>query len=130
MRRTFIFILAVAIVGGSTFTLPLIAQTRQEKKAADVKEKIQKLGTGQSAVVKVKLYNDTEYKGYVSRAGDEDFEVVDTARNSHTVKYSEVQSIGGKNMSTGTKIAIGVGIGAGITLLILLLVFNELGQNS
>ena len=113
--------------------LALVGQApdpKREKKAAEVKEKIQKLGTGQSAVVKLKLYNDTEYKGYVSRTGDEDFDVVDTARNSHTVRYSEVRSIGGKNMSTGTKIAIGVGIGAGVTLLILLLIFNELGQNS
>lgn len=128
-------ILSLAVVSTMIGTTPglAFAQTadpKREKKAQEVKQKIQKLGTGQSAVVKVRLYNDTEYKGYVSRAGEGDFEVTDTARNAHTVLYSDVRSIGGKNMSTGTKIAIGVGIGAGITLLVLLLIFNELAQNS
>lgn len=103
---------------------------KRAEKARQVKEKIQKLGTGQSAVVKLKLYNDTEYKGYVSRVNDEDFEVVDTARNPHTVRYADVKSIGGKNMSNGTKIAIGIGIGAGVTLLILVLIWNHITQNN
>jgi hypothetical protein len=128
-------ILSLVVLSTLIAATPVLAfaQTndpKREKKAQEVKEKIQKLGIGQSAVVKVELYNDTEYKGYVSRTGDDDFEVTDTARGTHTVRYADVRSIGGKNMSTGTKIAIGVGIGAGVTLLILLLIFNELGQNS
>jgi hypothetical protein len=103
---------------------------KREKKAREVKEKIQKLGTGRNAVVKIKLYSDTEYKGYVSRASDDNFEVTDPAGNAHLVRYDDVRSIGGKNMSTGAKIGIGVGIGAGVTLLILLLIFNELAKNS
>lgn len=128
-------ILSLAVISTLIAATPVLVLTqttdpKREKKAQEVKQKIQKLGTGLSAVVKVKLYNDTEYKGYVSRTGDEDFDVTDTARNPHTVRYADVRSIGGKNMSTGAKIAIGVGIGGGITLLILLLIFNELGQNS
>lgn len=106
------------------------ADPKREKKAREVKEKIQKLGTGRNAVVKIKLYSDTEYKGYVSRASDDNFEITDTAGTPHLVRYDDVRSIGGKNMSTGAKIGIGVGIGAGVTLLILLLIFNELAKNS
>jgi hypothetical protein len=123
-------VISTVIATSPGFLLAQAADPKREKKAQEVKQKVQKLGTGKSAVVTVKLYNDTEYKGYVSRTGDEDFEVTDTASNPHTVKYSDVRSIGGRNMSTGTKIAIGVGIGAGVTLLILLLIFNELGKNS
>ncbi len=122
--------LATLVAASPGIALGQATDPKREKKAQEVKQKIQKLGTGQSAVVKVNLYNDTEYKGYVSRAGDADFDVIDTGRNSHTVRYADVRSIGGKNMSTGKKIGIGVGIGAGVTLLILLLIFNELAKNS
>jgi len=128
-----ILLLSLAATFVAASPVAALAQTtdpKREKRSREVKEKIQKLGTGQSAVVKIKLYNNTEHKGYVAGAGGEDFELVDTARNSHTIKYSDVRSIGGKNMSTGKKIAIGVGIGAGITVLVLVLIFNELGKNS
>jgi hypothetical protein len=132
MFKKTLIILTVFAVCIAASPISVLGQTDQKRveRAGKVKEKIQKLGTGQSAVVKLKLYNDTEYKGFVSKVGDDDFEVTDTARNAHTVRYDDVRSIGGKNMSTGTKIAIGLGIGAGVTLLILLLIFNELGKNS
>jgi hypothetical protein len=119
MIPLFIAVFAILTLGQAT---PLFAQstdTKRIEKTRQVKEKIGKLGTGRSAVVKLKLYNDTEYKGYVARGGDDDFDVIDTAGGSHTVRYDDVRSIGGKNMSTGAKIAIGVGIGAGAMILII-----------
>lgn len=131
-RRTFLSVAVMATVVGATpsFAPAQAVDPKREKKAQEIKQKIQKLGTGQSAVVKVKLYNDTEYKGYVSRAGEDDFEVVDTARTPHAVRYSDVRSIGGRNMSTGAKIAIGIGIGAGVALLVLVLIFNEITEDN
>jgi hypothetical protein len=41
---------------------------------------------------------------------------------SNTFKYSEVDSIGGKNLSTGTKIGIGIGVGVGVGILVALLI--------
>ena len=105
-------------------------QTKEAKRAQEVKTKIRDLGTGQSAVVKVKLYSGTKYEGYVQSAGENDFVVVTTAGQSNTIAYSDVKSIGGKNMSTGAKIAIGVGIGAGVTLLVLYLVFKQITENN
>lgn len=105
-------------------------QTKEARRAQEVKTKIRDLGTGQSAVVKVKLYSGTKYEGYVQSAGENDFVVVTTAGQSNTIAYSDVKSIGGKNMSTGAKIAIGIGIGAGVTLLVLYLIFKEITENN
>ena len=130
----FIAILLIFVVG---LALPvhIVAQTsdsdaKRAKKALEVKEKVGKLGTGRDAVVKVKLYSDTEYRGYISSAGPDDFEVTTVGGSTHSVSYDDVRSIGGKNMTTGKKIAIGVGIGAGVALLIFYLIFRELAENS
>ena len=49
--------------------------------------------------------------------------VVDKTGNPNTIKYSDVKSLGGKNLSTGVKIAIGVAIGVGATLGLLAALF-------
>jgi len=121
-----ITLFAIGLIGLPTASLAQSTDAKRVEKAKQVKEKIGKLGAGRSAVVKLKLYNDTEYKGYISRSGDEDFDVVDISGGSHTVRYADVRSIGGKNMSTGAKIAIGVGIGAGATILIIFLIIAHL----
>jgi len=128
MNRILSFLLITALFGfvcSPTLTAQT-TQTKQEKKAEKVKTKIKKLGSGESAKVKVTLYNETSYKGYVREAGDADFVVVDKGGTPHTAKYSDVKSIGGKNMSTGAKMGIGIGIGAGATILALLLIFASL----
>lgn len=103
-------------------------QTKQEKKAAQVKEKIQKFGTGEKAKVKIKTYAGTTYQGYVSSSTSEDFVVVDKAGASHTIRYADVDKIGGKNLSTGAKIAIGIGIGVGATILAIFLIIASLDE--
>ena len=122
----FIAVFAILTLGQPAALFAQSTDAKRIEKTNQVKEKIGKLGTGRSAVVKLKLYNDTEYKGYISRSGDEDFDVVDISGGSHTVRYADVRSIGGKNMSTGAKIAIGVGIGAGATILIIFLIIAHL----
>jgi hypothetical protein len=126
----FISMMLIAAIIGLVSQGTLLAQakpTKQEQKAVEVKEKIAKLGTGSKAVVKATLYSGTAYQGFVSSAGQDDFVIVDKAGTSTTVKYSDVNKIGGKNMSTGAKIAIGIGIGAGATLLILWAIFENYG---
>ena len=103
-------------------------QTKQEKQTAKVKEKIKQLGLGERVKVSVKLYNETSYIGYVSQANENDFVVVDKTGNSITIKYADVKSVGGKNLSTGAKIAIGIGIGVGATILFLAILFASLND--
>lgn len=101
-------------------------QTKAEKKTAKVKEKIKKLGLGERVKIKAKLYNGNTYQGYVNEANEDNFVVIDKAGNPNSIKYSDVDSIGGKNLSTGAKIGIGIGIGVGATILTLFLIIAAL----
>jgi hypothetical protein len=62
----------------------------------------------------------------LSEANDEDFVVVDKGGNPNRLRYSDVDKIGGRNLSTGAKIAIGVGIGVGATILTILAIIASL----
>ena len=125
LRKSLSIVLLFTMTGvfGS---INLSAQTKQEKKAVKVEAKLKKLGTGEKAKVKVKLYNATTYQGYLSEANDEDFVVVDKGGNPNRLRYSDVDKIGGRNLSTGAKIAIGVGIGVGATILTILAIIASL----
>lgn len=120
--------LIVSMFGTASFALAQNGQTKQEKQTQKVKEKIKKLGLGERVRVGVKLHNETTYKGYVSQANESDFIVVDGSGDPHTINYSEVKSVGGKNLSTGAKIAIGIGIGVGATVLFLAILFASLND--
>lgn len=129
MNKT-IIALAMIVTVALTAQLPLAAQTKptkQQKRAAKVADEIGKLGTGEKAKVRVKLYSGTVHQGYVARTDSEGFDVVGRTGKSDTVRYADVRSIGGSNLSTGAKIGIGVGFGAGITLLIFLALLEYRG---
>ncbi|MGB7202515.1 MAG: hypothetical protein WBD16_09630 [Pyrinomonadaceae bacterium] len=124
--RKSLSIVLLFTMSGVFGSINLSAQTKQEKKAVKVEAKLKKLGTGEKAKVKVKLYNATTYQGYLSEANDEDFVVVDKGGNPNRLRYSDVDKIGGRNLSTGAKIAIGVGIGVGATILTILAIIASL----
>jgi len=90
-----------------------------------VKAQIAKLGLGEKAKATVTLKDGTKTKGYVARAGDDDFIMrdhkTDTAR---TINYAEVAQVDAhKGHSTARAVGISAGVGAGIFVgLILLLV--------
>lgn len=119
----------VALLLVVTGVRPVHAKSVSEKEArlaGKVKAGVEKLGTGASARVEVKLKDKTTLKGYVSEAGAEDFSVVD-ARTGAAVRitYPQVQKVKGHNLSTGAKIAIG--LGAVVAVLVILLIFENYG---
>lgn len=125
MTTKLVSILLIASIFCVCTAMPGFAQatqTKQEQQTQKVKDQIKKLGLGERVKVKVKLYNETTYQGYVKEANDSDFVVIDKGGNPNTIKYSDVKSVGGKNLSTGAKIAIGIGIGVGATILALFII--------
>jgi hypothetical protein len=116
--------MSVALIGLMVFSTSTAAFAQssvssQQTKTEKIKAKIRKLGLGERVKVSVKLVNDSSYKGYVSQAGEDDFTVIDKTGQSNIIKYSEVKSVSGKNLSTGAKIGIGIAIGAGAVLAVL-----------
>jgi hypothetical protein len=105
--------------------VPALAKSAAEKESKRVetaRAKLDKLGTGKDARVKLEQRDKTRLEGYISEAGPESFVVVNKAGVATTVAYPQVRKAQGHNLSTGAKIAIGIGIGAGVTLLIILLI--------
>ena len=101
---------------------PALAKSAAEKEAnrADsFRAKLDKLGTGRDARVKLELRDKTKLEGFVKEAGADTFAVTDAAGKTTTVGYGQVRKAQGHNLSTGAKIAIGVGIGVAVTLIIL-----------
>src|ERR1044072_1035275 len=101
------------------------AAEKESKRVETVRAKLDKLGTGKDAGVKVELRDKTKLEGYISEAGPESFVVMNKAGVATTVAYPQVAKAKGHNLSTGAKIGIGIGIGAGITLLIILIIASS-----
>ena len=110
---------------------PALAATKAEKEARaaeKVRANILRLGTGESARVKIKLRDKTKLEGYVADAGADHFTIVDPKTGAATaVPYPQVRQAQGHNLSTGTKIAIGLGIAA--LVLIILIATMDIGPD-
>jgi hypothetical protein len=122
MLKKFISVSLVVLLLNLIWMTPVYAASREEKQARfalKVKESVLKLGTGQSARVKVKLHDKTKLQGYISAADDERFTLTDSTGMATTVTYPQVKSVQGNNLSTGAKIAIGVGFAAFAIFIIL-----------
>ena len=122
LRKCLSLVLAIAVFQVVN-AAPALAASKAEKEARaaeKVRASILKLGTGESARVKIKLRDKTRLEGYVGEAGDDSFTVVDLKTGAATaVAYPQVRQAQGNNLSTGAKIAIGVGIAA-LVLIILI----------
>ena len=114
-------VIAVLLLHVSVGTVSAKSEAEKEAQhAAKVKQGILKLGTGETALVKIKLRDKTKLEGYVSAVGDESFAVTDVKTGiATTVAYPQVKQVKGNNLSTGAKIAIGVGIGLVVALIII-----------
>ncbi|HWS53230.1 MAG TPA: hypothetical protein VN228_03860 [Pyrinomonadaceae bacterium] len=106
--------------------VPAFAKTRAEKeteRAAKVRARINKLGTGADARIRVELRDGAKLEGYVREAGADSFAVTDREGKTTTVSYPLVKKAQGHNLSTGTKIAIGVGVGIAVAVLIIYAIY-------
>ena len=123
MFRKLVTLLLVALVINLAGVKLAYADSKEEKQARfaeKVKANVVKLGTGESARVKVKLRDQAKLEGYISDAGAETFTITNRKTGVATaVAYPQVKSVQGNNLSTGAKIAIGVGIAATIIFIIL-----------
>lgn len=123
MKRFLCFALSVLVLHAcSLVSLAFDNSSEQSKKAlqtTQVKAGIARLGTGISTRVRVKLYDKTDYNGYIMEIGEDYFIVADAVTGATApIKYHEVKGIKGNNLSTGAKIGIGVAIAAGLAIFI------------
>ncbi len=100
---------------------PAAAQTRgvgDAKRVEQVRAKIGRLGTGESARVRVTLRDGWRVSGYVREAGAEDFVVVEPRTGLvMTIPYAQVKKVNPRELPRAANIALGLGIGMGIGVL-------------
>lgn len=87
----------------------------QNPRIEELKQKVQKLGTGINARVNLETKDGRKLEGYVSEITDDHF-VVTNGKNGATtvIKYSQVSKLKGDNGLTAGKIAWKIGRGAAI----------------
>lgn len=110
--------LACLIAGLVIFTLSHPVSAQQTPNVEAIRIKIAKIGVGEKAKATITLKNGTKTKGYISRAGDDDFVIRNRKTDEPTtINYAEVMKVEhNRGHSTARNIAIGISIGVGALL--------------
>jgi preprotein translocase subunit SecF len=110
-----------------TVSQPVAAQ-QGAKTLEQIKIKVGRLGVGEKAKATIRLKDGTKTKGYIYRAGEDDFVIRDRKTDTPTtIRYSDVAKVeSNKGHSMARNIAIGVGIGAGALLAIIFITIAAL----
>ncbi|HEY8205603.1 MAG TPA: hypothetical protein VIF81_12800 [Pyrinomonadaceae bacterium] len=116
--------LALVLIGSLFLFFPghLAARTKKDNALTveKIKTKITRLGVGEKARAQIKLRNGQKIKGFVSNAGDDNFNCTDRkSGQTTTIAYADVVDVQKPGMSKRTKIIIGVAIGVVATAAIL-----------
>src|SRR5437899_8601313 len=113
----FSLILAVALVFDGVAVSQVTAapesketQTRSTTQGSKIRSEVEKRGSGKQSQVKVKLKNNTDVRGYISKIGGTSFEVTGKSGQATTIEYADVQKLQGAGLSKGAKIGIIVGV--------------------
>ena len=93
---------------------------REARFIQKLKDGISKLGTGRQARIKVELRDKTKLSGYIMRADDETFVILDDKTGQPIpVAYPQVKQAKGNNLSSGAKLAIVLAVLGALAVLII-----------
>jgi hypothetical protein len=128
LRHLICVLTMLSLLGTTVFSEVASAATKADKEAAQaekIKQKVAKMGTGESARVKVSLKNQiNELKGYVSDIREDSFVVTDSkTKAATTVAYRDVVHLSGKGLSKTVKIVIVAGVVLFLSLYISLVAY-------
>jgi hypothetical protein len=104
-------LLLVVVLVFNSVAVAQAMQVEEASRANKLKATVQRRGIGEKSRVKVKLRNNAEVKGYISRIEDASFDVTDKSTGQATkIHYADVERIQGAGLSKGAKIGIVVGV--------------------
>jgi len=100
-------LLMVAVLVFNSLAAPETTQRQEASQPARVKAEVQKRGIGEKSRVRVRLQNNADIQGYISKTEENSFEVTDrnTGRPT-TIAYADVEKVQGAGLSKGAKIGI------------------------
>lgn len=128
MLKTYLSFLVAGLLFLSAVSQSAAAQQDEQPLTEQIKIKIAKLGIGEKAKAAITMKDGTKTKGYVSRAGDDDFVMRDRKTDAATtIRYADVvKAESNRGHSTARNIAIGVGIGVGAFLAAIAIIITHL----
>lgn len=128
MLKTYLSFLVAGLLFLSAVSQAAAAQQDKQPLTEQIKIKIAKLGIGEKAKAAITMKDGTKTKGYVSRAGDDDFVMRDRKTDAATtIRYADVlKAESNRGHSTARNIAIGVGIGVGAFLAAIAIIITHL----
>ena len=128
MLKTYVSFLVAGLLFLSAVSQHAAAQQDKQPLTEQIKIKIAKLGIGEKAKATITMKDGTKTKGYVSRAGDDDFVMRDRKTDAATtIRYADVlKAESHRGHSTARNIAIGVGIGVGAFLAAIAIIITHL----
>ena len=128
MLKTYLSFLVSGLLFLSAVSQSAAAQQDKQPLTEQIKIKIAKLGIGEKAKAAITMKDGTKTKGYVSRAGDDDFVMRDQKTDAATtIRYADVvKAESNRGHSTARNIAIGVGIGVGAFLAAIAIIITHL----
>lgn len=131
MLRRFVCFLLIGLFLMTPAVLTASAKPQKQETVVSteqIKMQVAKLGVGEKARGTITLKDGSKVKGYVHRAGDDDFVIRDRKTGAATtIRYTDVTKVkADRGHSTAKHLGLGIGIGAGAFLGILLLVFAHL----
>jgi hypothetical protein len=126
--KTYLSFLGAGLLFLSAVSQPATAQQDKQPLTEQIKIKIAKLGIGEKAKATITMKDGTKTKGYVSRAGDDDFVMRERKTDAATtIRYADVlKAESNRGHSTARNIAIGVGIGVGAFLAAIAIILTHL----
>jgi hypothetical protein len=131
MRNISWLLLVVILLGPVARTFSAGQKTNSQPATIEqIKIQVAKLGVGDKARATITLKDGIKTRGYVYRAGEEDFIIRDRKTDAPTtIRYSEVAQVKpDKGHSTAKHLGLGIGIGVGAFLGILLIAFSRLND--
>lgn len=122
IKRGFAIMLGAALLLAATGAQAAFAKAGGDS-AGEVRAKVARLGVGEKARVEVRLRDEAKLKGFVSRAGDQSFDVTEEDTGVRIeVDYADVTQIrkrgGGLSGTTKALIWGGVGASAAVVLFV------------
>jgi len=106
------------------FTRSMNAQEQQRITLDQLKVEIAKVGVGEKARATITTRDGAKIKGYISKAGEDDFVVRDRKTDAPTtIRYTDIARVErNRGHSTARNVFLGVGIGAGALLATILII--------
>src|SRR6266446_4400335 len=131
MRTLTWFMAGLLLLGPALQTVLAGPQKDKQTSTIDqVKIEIAKLGVGDKARATITTKSGAKTKGYVFRAGDDDFVMRDRKTDAPTtIRYADVlKAESNRGHSTARNIAIGVGIGVVAFLAAIAIIITHLDR--